>query len=149
MSSDIATGPYPAWFSELYLYTKSHAGKAIWQLLNTIVPYLAIWAVMISLTFRGYSYWMIFALTIPAAGLMVRTFILFHDCCHGSFFNSRRANKIFGYLTGILTFTPFEEWRRLHNIHHATSGDLYRRCGFGGIVNRFNSIVPSKCIYQK
>jgi omega-6 fatty acid desaturase (delta-12 desaturase) len=63
---------------------------------------------------------------------MVRIFILFHDCCHGSFFASRRANTILGYVSGIVTFTPFDDWRYAHNIHHATAGDLDRR-GVGDI----------------
>jgi omega-6 fatty acid desaturase (delta-12 desaturase) len=67
-----------------------------------------------------------------AGGILVRVFILFHDCCHGSFFASRRANTILGYVSGILTFTPYEDWRYAHNIHHATAGDLDRR-GIGEI----------------
>lgn len=62
----------------------------------------------------------------------MRVFILFHDCCHGSFFASRSANTILGYVTGILTFTAFEDWRYAHNRHHATAGDLDRR-GVGDI----------------
>ena len=132
MSINSVAGASPSWLTELSQYTKSHTGKAVWQLLNTILPYLALWSVMIYLMFHNYSYWITFGLTIPAACLTVRAFILFHDCCHGSFFASRRANRIVGYITGILTFTPFEEWRRLHNVHHATSGDLDRR-GIGDI----------------
>lgn len=63
---------------------------------------------------------------------MVRIFILFHDCCHGSFFPSRTANTILGYVSGIFTFTPFEDWKYGHNSHHATAGDLDRR-GIGDI----------------
>lgn len=147
MSTNTAINPYPPWFSELSQYTKSHTGKALWQLTNTVIPYLLLWTAMIYLTLHGYSYWITLALTLPAAGLMVRTFILFHDCCHGSFFSTRRANKIAGRITGILTFTPFEEWRRLHNIHHATSGDLDRR-GIGDIwtltVNEYREAGKSK-----
>jgi len=62
----------------------------------------------------------------------VRTFILFHDCCHGSFFPSRWANRILGYIAGILVFTPYEAWQHPHAIHHATAGDLGRR-GMGDI----------------
>ena len=62
----------------------------------------------------------------------MRIFILFHDCCHGSFFASRRANTVLGYVTGILTFTPFEDWRHAHNRHHATAGNLDRR-GIGDV----------------
>ena len=71
-------------------------------------------------------------LAVVAGGVLVRIFILFHDCCHGSFFASRRANAILGYVTGILTFTPFEHWRRSHNRHHATAGNLDRR-GIGDV----------------
>ncbi|MFN2236131.1 MAG: fatty acid desaturase [Anaerolineales bacterium] len=73
------------------------------------------------------SYWLTLLLSIPAGGFMVRTFIIFHDCGHGSFFKSRKANEFIGYLTGILTFTPYHHWRYKHALHHATAGDLDRR----------------------
>jgi len=81
---------------------------------------------------RGYSYWITLGLAAVAAGFMVRIFILFHDCCHGSFFASRRANTVLGYVSGIVTFTPFEDWRYSHNLHDATAGDLDRR-GVGAV----------------
>jgi omega-6 fatty acid desaturase (delta-12 desaturase) len=80
----------------------------------------------------AYPYWMTLALAPLGGGILVRVFILFHDCCHDSFFASHRANIIFGYITGILTFTPFEDWRLAHNRHHATAGDLNRR-GIGDV----------------
>lgn len=132
MKSNSTHGSGKAWLQELTEYSKSHTGKALWQLVNTILPYLGLWALMAFLMLKGYSYWIVLAITLPASGFMVRTFILFHDCCHGSFLPSRRANKIIGYITGILTFTPFEEWRRAHNVHHATSGDLDHR-GVGDV----------------
>jgi omega-6 fatty acid desaturase (delta-12 desaturase) len=67
------------------------------------------------------------ALPVPAAGFLLRIFMIFHDCCHGSFFRSRRANRIVGYAAGLLTLTPFEKWQRSHAEHHATVGDLDRR----------------------
>ena len=81
---------------------------------------------------EGYPYWLTLALAIAAGGILVRVFILFHDCCHRSFFASRRANTILGYVTGILTFSAFEDWRYAHNRHHATAGNLDRR-GIGDI----------------
>ena len=66
-------------------------------------------------------------LTLPIAGLIVRTFVLMHDCAHGSFFASRRLNDAVGFVTGVLTLTPFAQWRRDHALHHASSGDLDRR----------------------
>ena len=72
------------------------------------------------------------AFVLPAAGLLIRTFILMHDCAHGSFFASRRVNDTVGFLTGVLTLTPFTQWRRDHALHHASSGDLDRR-GHGDV----------------
>ena len=80
----------------------------------------------------GVSYWVTLALAVVAAAFLVRIFIFFHDCCHGSFFSSSRANTALGYITGIATFTPFHSWRRSHARHHATSGNLDRR-GVGDI----------------
>jgi omega-6 fatty acid desaturase (delta-12 desaturase) len=71
-------------------------------------------------------------LALPTAGLLVRMFIFMHDCAHGSFFASRRLNDIVGYVTGVLTLTPFGQWRRDHALHHASSGDLERR-GHGDV----------------
>ena len=78
------------------------------------------------------SYWLTLALAIPAAGFMMRSFIIFHDCCHGSFFKSQKANDIVGIITGVLTFTPYYFWRHSHALHHATAGDLDRR-GVGDV----------------
>ena len=82
---------------------------------------------MVWLVEREYSYFITVAFATVAAALLIRIFIFFHDCTHGSFFASHRANRILGYLTGILTFTPFEEWRHLHLAHHAAAGDLDHR----------------------
>lgn len=123
---------YPTWFSELSRFTRSHTGKALWQLVNTIIPFMVLWVVMVYLIMQDYSYWFVLGIALLTGGLQVRIFIFFHDSCHGSFFSTRKANRVVGYITGILTFTPFEEWRRLHNLHHATSGDLDRR-GIGDI----------------
>lgn len=71
-------------------------------------------------------------LAVAASGFLVRIFIFFHDCCHVAFFPSRRANRILGYISGIMSFTPFEDWQRTHVIHHSASGDLDHR-GVGDI----------------
>jgi omega-6 fatty acid desaturase (delta-12 desaturase) len=73
------------------------------------------------------SWWITAPLAILAGAFLVRVFIIFHDCGHGSFFKSRKANDALGIITGLLTFTPYQHWRREHAIHHATSGDLDRR----------------------
>ena len=122
----------PAWYGTTAKYGQSSLRKSLWQVANTLVPYGVLWALMIFTAKGEYPYWITLALALVAGGVLVRVFILFHDCCHGSFFASRRANTILGYVTGILTFTPFENWRHAHNRHHATAGDLDRR-GVGDI----------------
>jgi omega-6 fatty acid desaturase (delta-12 desaturase) len=122
----------PAWYWTAAQYGKSNLRKSSWQILNTLGPYAFLWALMIVTVQWGFPYWITLALALVAGGILVRVFILFHDCCHSSFFVSRRANTILGYVAGVLTFTPFEDWRRVHNRHHATAGDLDRR-GAGDI----------------
>lgn len=121
-----------AWYQSTSAYAQPSLGKSFWQLVNTFVPYFLLWALMIITVQRDYPFWTTLLLALPAGGLLIRIFIIFHDCCHGSFFASNRANTILGYVTGVLTFTPFEDWRLAHNRHHATAGDLDRR-GVGDI----------------
>ena len=120
------------WRHLLEEYKKPNLRKAAGQVLNTFIPYLALWILMIFIVQHGYSYWFVVALGIPASLLLVRIFIFFHDCCHNTFFASPRANKILGYISGILAFTPFYDWRRSHGLHHGTAQDLDRR-GMGDI----------------
>jgi omega-6 fatty acid desaturase (delta-12 desaturase) len=122
----------PAWYQNIGKYAYSNFNKSLWQTIDTFVPYFVLWALMLYTVRQGYPYWVTLVLAVVAGGILVRVFILFHDCCHGSFFRSRRANTILGYIAGILTFTPFEDWRYAHNLHHATAGDLDRR-GIGAI----------------
>ena len=104
--------------------------KSVWQVINTLIPYLALCGLMIwSL---DVSYWLTLAIAGVAGGFLIRIFIIFHDCGHGSFFRSQRANHVLGFVTGVLTFTPYHQWRQKHALHHATSGDLDRR-GTGDI----------------
>ncbi|MGZ8190312.1 MAG: fatty acid desaturase [Methylococcaceae bacterium] len=113
-------------------YAQPDYQKAFRQISNTLVPYIGLWALMIYFVLHGYSYWITLLLAIPAASLLVRIFIFFHDCTHGAFFPSRNANRVLGYITGAMVFTPFEDWQRTHVIHHSASGDLDRR-GVGDI----------------
>ncbi len=81
------------------------------------------------LMYRSLSvgYWLTLLLAIPTAGFMVRCFIIFHDCCHGSFFKDIKANDRLGLVIGVLVMTPYYQWKHKHAIHHATAGDLDRR----------------------
>jgi acyl-lipid omega-6 desaturase (Delta-12 desaturase) len=118
------------WGSIIARYQKTVLWKAIAQLATTFVPM----AVLFYLMYRSLAlpYVVTLLLAIPTAGLLVRTFIIMHDCGHGSFFKSRRANEICGWITGVMTLTPFAQWRKDHALHHASSGDLDRR-GHGDI----------------
>ena len=114
-----------AWKQIVARYQQPSTGRALWQIANTVVPYAALWALMwVTLPI---SWWLTLPLAILAGGLLVRTFIIFHDCGHGSFFKSQTANHILGAITGVMTFTPYYHWRWEHAIHHSTSGDLDRR----------------------
>jgi omega-6 fatty acid desaturase (delta-12 desaturase) len=105
--------------------------RALAEIVVTFVPYLALSGLMILIVRWGHP-WLALSLSVVNAGFVVRIFIIFHDCCHGSFFRSRRANRVVGYLTGLITLTPFEKWQRSHAEHHATVGDLDRR-GVGDV----------------
>lgn len=120
-------GGRPEWSRAIAAFTRSDTRKAVWQLINTIVPYLAVLALMFYSEVHGWPYLVTLALALPASALAIRIFIFCHDCSHDSFFASRKANRIVGYITGIMTFTPFDDWKRAHNIHHATVGDLDQR----------------------
>ena len=112
-------------------YQRPVLHRSLWQLLTTFPPYLLLcYAMFESLSI---SYWLTLALALPATGFLVRIFIIQHDCGHGSFFKSRRANDLIGFIAGVLTFTPYYFWRHDHAVHHASSGDLERR-GVGDIL---------------
>jgi omega-6 fatty acid desaturase (delta-12 desaturase) len=105
--------------------------RASWQLVNTMGAYALTWFfIYLSLQF---SWWLVIPLSVLASGFLVRIFIIFHDCGHGSYLQSRRANDIVGFITGMLTFTPYHHWRWEHSIHHASSGHLDKR-GVGDIM---------------
>jgi omega-6 fatty acid desaturase (delta-12 desaturase) len=104
--------------------------KAWWQVMNSFVPYIALWCVMDRAL--KVSYWLVLPLAVLAAGFLVRIFIIFHDCGHASFFKSKRANNFVGAIAGLLNLTPYLHWRWQHALHHGTSGDLDRR-GMGDI----------------
>jgi omega-6 fatty acid desaturase (delta-12 desaturase) len=122
----------PAWHEAIARFTKPDPRRAVWQLVNTLVPYAVLWAAMAATVLYGLPYWVTLLLAVPAAVLAVRIFIFFHDAGHGSFFASSRANAVVGYLCGILTFTPYHDWHRAHALHHATAGNLDRR-GVGDV----------------
>jgi omega-6 fatty acid desaturase (delta-12 desaturase) len=99
---------------------------ALRQLANTVLPYLALCALMMGCVVQGHPLFVL-PLAVPAGGLLVRVFILQHDCGHGSFLSSRSANDGLGRALSLLTLTPYDSWKRAHALHHASTGDLSRR----------------------
>lgn len=120
------------WYRSLVKYEQPDLGKAIWEMSSTFIPYALLWILMVWMIQHHLPYIWTLPLNIVAAGLTVRIFIFFHDCGHGSFFASRKANLIVGYICGVLTFTPYHAWKHNHSEHHATVGDLDQR-GIGDI----------------
>ncbi|WP_409304964.1 fatty acid desaturase [Peribacillus sp. SCS-155] len=111
-------------------FEKSNMKASIWQLINTMVPFFVLW--FLAYQSLSISYLLTLVIAVFAAGFLVRMFIIFHDCCHHSFFKNRRANKVLGTLTGILTLFPYSQWQHDHSVHHATSSNLDKR-GTGDI----------------
>jgi acyl-lipid omega-6 desaturase (Delta-12 desaturase) len=118
------------WRDALAPYERPRLGRAMLDIATSIVPYLALWIAMY-LTL-DVSYWLVLILSVPAAGFLLRTYIIFHDCAHGSFLRSKRANTLLGRALGLILFSPFQSWRQSHAVHHATAGDLDRR-GVGDV----------------
>ncbi|WP_216829667.1 fatty acid desaturase [Alkalihalobacterium elongatum] len=111
-------------------YEKSNTKASVWQVFNTLIPFFILW--IFAYLSLSVSYVLTFMICVVAAGFLVRIFIIFHDCCHQSFFKNRRANQILGTITGIMTFVPYEQWKHSHSIHHATSSNLNKR-GIGDV----------------
>lgn len=111
-------------------YERTDIKASVRQLCNTLLPLFLLW--YIAYLSLSISYWLTLPILVVAAGFQIRTFIIFHDCCHQSFFASRVANDILGTITGVLTLCPYEQWKNTHAIHHATSGNLDKR-GIGDI----------------
>lgn len=111
-------------------FAHANTKSGVIQLLNTTIPFLLLW--FLAYQSLAVSFWLSLPISIMAAFFVVRMFIIFHDCTHGSFFNNAKANRILGTVTGIITHFAFEKWKRSHSLHHATSGNLDKR-GVGDI----------------
>lgn len=123
--TDSAHTATPDWRGIIARYQRSNAARGIAQVVTTLIPLAA----MLCLMYRSLalSYWLTLVLAIPTAGFLIRTFIIMHDCAHGSFLPWKRSNAVVGWITGALTMTAFARWRHDHALHHASSGDLDRR----------------------
>lgn len=138
------------WMKTIRLYSKSSRLKSWWQIINSFGPYFALWVVMVySLEI---SYWLTLALAILATGFLVRIFIIFHDCGHGSFFKSPLLSRIVGIIAGALVFTPYHKWHYEHHLHHQTVGNLDKR-GVGDVmtltVEEFVNLSPRRRLFYR
>ncbi len=111
-------------------YREPNSGRSTFEMAITAIPFVLIWVLMWAGLAEGY--WICLVLALPAAGFLVRLFMIQHDCGHGSFFRHRMANDWVGRVIGVLTLTPYDVWRRAHTLHHAGAGNLDRR-GIGDI----------------
>lgn len=112
----------PAWVSGLKRYESPNAGKVALQLLDTLIPYCALLVLMYMTIVWRLPYGVTLLVAVPAGALLVRLFIFFHDCCHGSYVRSQLGLQILGNILGVITFTAYADWRYSHGIHHSTSG---------------------------
>ena len=135
LASTNTSSPAPVdartWMRRLDAYRQPRVSWAIGDLVVTFVPFALLWALMVVSLHVG-AWWLYLALLLPAAGLLVRLFMIQHDCGHGSFLASRRANDWIGRIIGGLTLTPYDYWQRAHAVHHSSSGHLDRR-GIGDV----------------
>jgi omega-6 fatty acid desaturase (delta-12 desaturase) len=119
------------WRQAVAAYQSPQLRRSLWQLINSVLPFLALWYVAFRLLV--VSFWLALPVQALAGGFLIRVFIIFHDCGHGSFFASRKANDVVGFLTGVLTLTPYQDWRDEHARHHATratsTGAALATCG--------------------
>ncbi|MEA2618877.1 MAG: hypothetical protein QOE72_4660 [Chloroflexota bacterium] len=130
MSPESSEPKSPSWNDVLSPYAQPRLIRSLVDIGTSVVPYLLLSVLMYKAL--DVSVLLTLALAIPASGFLVRTFIVFHDCAHGSLFPSKRANQHVGRVLGLLVLAPFMRWRHDHAVHHATSGDLERR-GVGDI----------------
>jgi acyl-lipid omega-6 desaturase (Delta-12 desaturase) len=132
-SPDSLTAPDSprSWRGVLDAYAEPRLGRSLLDLGTSVVPYVALFVAM---TFAlRVSVLLMLVLVLPASAFLIRTFIVFHDCTHGSFMRTRRANDVLGVALGLLVWLPFRGWQHEHAVHHATAGDLDRR-GVGDIA---------------
>ena len=120
-----ATRDRRAWAPMLARYREPSCARSTVKLMITAVPLVILWILMWATL--GIGYWVALLLAVPAAGFLVRLFMIQHDCGHGSFFRRRRANDWVGRVIGVLTLTPYDFWRHSHALRHANSGNLDHR----------------------
>lgn len=135
-----------SWRGVLDDYAKPRLGRSLLDLATSVVPYLALVVAMVFAL--RVSVWLSLALVVPAVAFLTRTFIVFHDCTHGSFMRSRRANDMLGTVLGLLVWLPYRGWQHEHAVHHATAGNLDRR-GVGDITTLTVSEYQALSVWRR
>lgn len=142
----------PAWVQEMKKYEKPSARRVALQLLDTLPAYLAVLVLMHFTMSWHLPYLVTLLLAVPGGALMIRLFIFFHDCGHGSYVASPVGRQIIGNILGVLTFTAFSDWRRSHGIHHSSSGNLDRR-GVGDVwtmtMEEYAAASPARRLWYR
>lgn len=138
------------WTRIISKYVRPSHAKSWWQLINSVIPYFGL---LVAMYFSmQVSYWLTLAIAPLAAGFMVRIFIIFHDCGHGSFFRSEKANLVTGIITGFIVFTPYHRWHYEHQRHHQTVGNLDKR-GVGDVmimtVEEYKNSTPKQRLFYR
>lgn len=129
--SPMSASDFANWQKLVAPYTKPNLRKSVLQVIDSYTGFFLSWAAMY-FALQHVGYWLTLLLAIPATGFLVRIFIIQHDCGHGSFFKSKRASDIIGFINGVMTLTPYKHWRRSHAIHHAHHAELEGR-GIGDV----------------
>lgn len=127
----VATPPRTSWRQELAPYARPSRARGALDLATSVLPY-AVLIVLMWKTAANVPFWATGLIAIPTAAFLLRTYIVFHDCTHGSFLPGRRVNEVLGTALGLLVYTPFAPWKHAHLVHHGSSGDLDRR-GVGDV----------------
>lgn len=135
---------------ELAAFARPSLGRSLFELAVTAIPFLGLLFGMWFLFSIGY--WSAIALAVPAGALLVRLFMIQHDCGHGAFFKSRAANDWVGRVIGMFTFTPYDYFKRSHALHHATTGNLDKR-GMGDVatltLNEYRALPLGKRLFYR
>ncbi|MBW4656711.1 MAG: fatty acid desaturase [Kaiparowitsia implicata GSE-PSE-MK54-09C] len=126
---DVSSNNRP-WPQIMARYRQPNRWRSVLELAISLAPFILCWG--LAWTSLAYGFWWGLVFTIPAAGFLVRLFMIQHDCGHGAFFAHRQADDWAGRIIGILTMTPYDYWRRTHAQHHATAGNLDMR-GIGDV----------------
>jgi omega-6 fatty acid desaturase (delta-12 desaturase) len=132
------------WRDRLGPYTEKSDAKAVWQIVITLIPFLAIWAIYIK--FLPHSFWSVLGMAFVISFFVLRFFVLLHDCGHDSLFKTRFANKFFGYVMGVITGMPQYVWSKHHAYHHKTNGNWEKYHGPFNIISteEYSKLSPGR-----